>query len=228
MGQLKMERRASIGAVTGPAALLVALIAVVISLTSGAAAAPQGAKHKHHKITAAQLAPGSVTTQAIAHGAVTAGKIKPSAIISSKLAKGSVTSDAIARSSVTAEAIAKGSVTALAISDDAVTKSAIAPGSVYGGALAPQTIHVTPIADKDAVAENGMWTTSDTQTALCGPGEALLGGGFIFTNPGNREVSFTRSQPFLGGALPSGMAGEITSNSGGTSQGQIIALCLGG
>jgi hypothetical protein len=227
MRKLKLEKRASIGAVTGPAALLVALVAVVISLTSGAAAAPHGPKHGH-KITAGDLAAGAVTSRAIAAGAVTASKIKKSAVIAAKLAKGSVSAEALAKGSVTAEDLAKGSVTSPAIAEDSVTKSAIAPGSIYGGALAPETIHVTPITDKDAVPSNPEWTTSDTQAALCGQGEALLGGGFIFTNPGNREVSFTRSQPFLSGSTPSGMAGEISSNSGGTSQAQIIALCLGG
>lgn len=227
MSHLKLEKRASIGAVTGPAALLVALVAVVISLTSGAAAAPNGSK-AGDKITARDLAPGAVTAKAIARGAVTTPKIRKSAVIAAKIAKGSVSAETLAKGSISAEALAKGSVTAQAIAEDAVTKSAIAPGSIYGGALAPETIHVTPITDRDAVASNPEWTTSDTQVALCGQGEALLGGGFIFTNPGNREVSFTRSQPFLNASTPSGMAGELSSNSGGTSQGQIIALCLGG
>src|SRR5262249_1950062 len=100
-------------------------------------------------------------------------------------------------------------------------------GSVYGGALGPEAIHMTPITDRDQVAENGTWTASDTQVALCGSGEALLGTGFIFTEPGNHEVSFLRSSPFLSGA-GKGVGGEIASHSGGTAKAEIMAICLGG
>jgi hypothetical protein len=56
---------------------------------------------------------------------------------------------------------------------------------------------MTPIVDRDAIASNPEWTPSNTEVTLCGPGEALLGTGFIFTEPGNHEVSFLRAAPFL-------------------------------
>ena len=65
MGELKMNTRASIGAVTGPVGVLLGLIAVVISL-SGIA----DASGRRPQITARQLAPGSVTAKAIAPGAI--------------------------------------------------------------------------------------------------------------------------------------------------------------
>lgn len=184
--------------------LLLGLIAVVISLSSTAGATGQ---HGGGKITARQLAPGAVTAKAIAPGAV--GK------------------KALAMSAVTAKALAGGAVGAPALAPDAVTKVAIAPGSVYGGALGTESIQMTPIVDQDAVAENGTWTPSNTEVTLCGPGEALLGTGFIFTAPGNHEVSFLRAAPFLGGA-GNGVRGEIASNSGGGARAQIMAICLGG
>jgi hypothetical protein len=214
MSEFKTQRSPSIGSITGSAALLVALITMVMQLSSGAEAAPQA----QHKVTAKQLAPGSVTAKALAPGAV-----GPKA-----LRKSSVTSKALADNAVNKRVLAQGAVIARSISPDAVTREAIAPASVYGGALAAESIHMTPIADRDAVAENGMWTSSNTEAALCGPGEALLGTGFIFTEPGNKEVSFLRAAPFLSATTPSGVSGEISSNSGGTAKAEVMAICLGG
>ena len=50
-------------------------------------------------------------------------------------------------------------------------------------------------ADTDEVAENGTWTAGSSEVALCAPGEALLGTGFMFTQPGNREVSWLEAAP---------------------------------
>ena len=63
--------------------------------------------------------------------------------------------------------------------------------------------------------------------ALCGAGEDPLGTGFIFTEPGNREVSFLRAAPFLSPSSPGGVSGAIASNSGGTARAQVMAICLG-
>lgn len=213
MREFRFERRASIGAVTGPAALLMGLIAVVISLSASADAASHGS----YRVTARQLAPGAVTARAIARGAV-----HPRA-----LARSAVNSRALANNAVNRRVLARGAVIARSISADAVTREAIAPGSVYGGALATESIHMTPIADRDLVAENGTWTSSNTEATLCGAGEALLGTGFIFTEPGNHEVSWLRVAPFLS-ATGNGVAGEISSNSGGSAKAQVMAICLGG
>ena len=113
-----------------------------------------------------------------------------------------------------------------AIAPDAVTAIVIAPGSVYGGALGPVTVHTTQIADVDAVAENGTWTAGNSEIASCGPGEHLLGGGFAFPKPGNREVAFLEALPFTDNANSAGVAGRITSNSGGSAVAQVAALCL--
>lgn len=212
MGELRMNTRASIGAVTGPVGLLLGLIAVVISLSGIADASGGGGK-----VTARELAPDSVTAKAIAPGAVGTKALR----------KGAVTSHVLADDAVNRRVLAQGAVIARAIAPDSVTATAIAPGSVYGGALAGETIHVTAIADHDLVAENGAWTPSATESALCGPGEALLSPGFAFLESGNHEVSFLKEAPFLS-AAGDGVAGEISSNSGGTAKAQIMAICLGG
>jgi hypothetical protein len=122
----------------------------------------------------------------------------------------------------------EGRVLARAIAPDAVTAEALAPGSVYGGALGAETLHQTPIKDVDEVAENGKWTAGNTEVAICGPGEALLAPGFFFASPGNREVGWLEARPFLttGGSSGNGVSGRITSNSGGSAEGVIMALCL--
>lgn len=192
------------------AALLVAIAALLAAVGGIAGAAPgktvvrkvvvrKGMVHR------GEIAPGAVTMKTIAHGAVSANKIRKEAITAPKLAKGSVTPEAIA--------------------PDAVTAGAIAPGSIYGGALGQESIVTKPIADLDAVASNIEWTASNTETALCGPGERVLGGGFAFTNPGNREAAWLQALPVIGGET-NGFAGRITTNSGGTAAAEVAAVCL--
>jgi hypothetical protein len=244
MRNFGLETRSSIGAVTGPVGLLLGLIAVAISLSSTAGATGH---HGGGKITARQLARGAVTARAIAPGAVGKKALAKSAVTSralsddsvnprilrdgavtgASIADGAVSAGALATGSVTAKALAAGAVVAPAIAPDAVTKAAIAPGSVYGAALGTESIHMSPIVDRDAIASNPEWTASNTEVTLCGPGEALLGTGFIFTEPGNREVSFLRAAPFLA-STGNGVTGEIASNSGGTARAQVMAICLGG
>ena len=154
----------------------------------------------------------------IAPGAITAKAIAPGAVRSKALAKGAVGPKSLAQGAVKAAAISKGAIDASALASDAVTSSALAPGSVYGGALGTVTFHTVPIADLDAIAENGTWTASNTETATCAKGERLLAPSFSFTNPGNREVAFLQALPFSNGEA-NGVSARITSNSGGTAVG---------
>ncbi len=151
-----------------------------------------------------EIAPGAVTNKAIAHGAISANKIRKEAITSAKLAKASVTSEAIAA--------------------DAVTTGAIAPGSVYGGALGHESVVTKPIGDLDTLIDKN-WTASNIEMALCGEGQALLGGGIGFTNPGDGEVGVLQMTPYLNGASK-GFMGRITSNAGGGATAQVAAICL--
>lgn len=199
MGKVEL-RQLSLGTVLGATGAVLGFVALIVSLSSSATALPGRALVKR-----GDLAPGAVTAKSIARSAVT--------------------SRALAKGAVNKRVLAKGAVTAGSIAANAVTRFAIAPGSVYGGALGEQTIHTTPIADIDEVASNPQWTAGNTEVAFCAPGERLLGGGFDFSLPGNREVTFLQAQPFVS-PQTNGVSGRIATNSGGTAEGQIVALCL--
>ena len=210
MGKVELKHP-SLGTVLGSISVVLSLAALIISLSSSANALSSQAI-----VRKGDIAPGAVTAKSLAQGAVHA----------KALAKGAVHSKALAKGAVNAKALAKGAVGTNAIAADAVTAAAIAPGSVYGGALGTETIHTTPIADIDSVPSNPEWTASNTEVASCAPGERVLGAGFAFTNPGNREATFLQAMPFTNNGDSNGAAGRIATNSGGSAIGQIAALCL--
>jgi hypothetical protein len=159
------------------------------------------------------------------HVIVRRGDIAKGAVTARALAPGAVRAKALAKGAVTARALKGGAVTAAGLGQDAVTSSAISPGAVYGGALGPVSFHSLPIADIDAVAENGKWTLSKRETVSCGGGERLLAGGVSFSNGGNDEVGIVNAIPFFNGSA-NGFVGQITSNSGGTAAAEVQAVCL--
>jgi hypothetical protein len=197
-------KRPSPGTVLGLLALIVA-----VAGNTGAFAGTG------HKVTKNDLAKGAVTARALAKGAVH----------SKALAKGAVTANALATDSVTGAALKAGSVTSAGLAPNAVTAPAIAPGSIYGGALGAVSLHATPIADLDIPPEISTWTTSNTEVAQCAPGERLLSGGIVFTNPGNRRVGVVESLPAVNANF-NGWVGQITSDSGGTAAAEVQAICL--
>jgi hypothetical protein len=201
------------------AALVIALAAFAVSVSGVATASPKVVVRK------GDIAPGAVTTKALAKGAVTGPKIQKATITAAKLGTGSVTASILEDGSVTASKLASGSVTSTAIGPDAVTAPSIAPGSVYGGSLGAETVVTKPISDLDAVAHNGEWTPSNTEAAQCGPGEALLGTGFAMTNPGDGQASWLEALPIINGETRA-VLGKISTDSGGTAAGEIIAICL--
>jgi hypothetical protein len=204
-------RHPSAGTILGSIGALLGLAALIVSLSSGA-----DAKTRHVLVHRGDIAPGAVTAKSLARGAVHA----------KALAKNAVHTKALAKEAVRARALAKGAVGASAIAPNAVTAAAIAPHSVDGGALGEETFHTKVIADADAVASNPEWTAGNTEIAACAPGEALLSASFSFTEPGNREVAFLQARPIITSTGSSGVAGRITSNSGGTAIGEVGALCL--
>lgn len=179
---------------------IIATVALVVAVVGTANAAPSKVI-----VRKGDIAPGAVTAKTIAGGAVTAPKIRKSAVTAPKLASGAVTSASIA--------------------NDAVTSASIAPGSIYGGALGPETLVTKPIADLDSVPHNGEWTPSNSEVALCGSGESLLGTGFAMTSPGNGEATWLDALPLIN-AETHGVMGRITTDSGGTASGEIVAICL--
>jgi hypothetical protein len=213
MRRPKLKRPAP-GTALGFLALLVALAGNANAFTSTHVIVRRGDIAKG-AVTANALAKGAVRPRALAKGAVTTRAIRP----------GAVTAAALDPDAVGPTAIKSGAVGAQALAPNAVTSSALAPGSVYGGALGPVSIHTTPIADLDETADLSTWTTSNTETASCAPGERLLSGGVIFTNPGNRRVGIVRSLPFSI-AGQDGVSGQITSDSGGSSTAEVQAICL--
>jgi hypothetical protein len=212
MSNSNLNLRPTPGTILGAIGAVLGLVALIVSLSSAADASPQG-----RLVRSSEIAPGAVTATKLANGAVTAKAIKAGAVTSKKMANESVNRRVLRKEAVTANGIAP----------DSVTRVAIAPGSVYSGALVPETIHVTPIADLDAVAHNGEWTASNTEAAMCGQGEALLGTGFAVTEPGTREVGFLQALPVLA-PTGNGVTGRITSDSGGSAKAEVVAICLGG
>ena len=212
MNQSKLNLRPTPGTVLGAIGAVLGLVALIVSLSSAADASPQG-----RLVRSSDIAPGAVTAKKLARGAVGSKAISAGAVTSKKLATESVNRRVLHKEAVTSNGLAA----------DAVTRVALAPASVYSGALVPETIHVTPIADLDKVESNPEWTGSNTEAALCGQGEALLGTGFAFTEPGNREVAFLQALPILA-PTGNGVTGRITSNSGGSAKAEIAAICLGG
>ncbi len=210
MGRFELKHP-SFGAVMGTIGAVLGLAAFIVSLTTNASALSS-----HPTVRKGDIAPGAVTAKALAQEAV-----HPKA-----LAKGAVKSKALAKGAVNARVLADGVVTAAKLAPSSVTSQAIAPGSVYGGALRPVTVRTAPIADLDTVPANPDWTLSNTEAAICAPGERLLGAGFGFTNPGNRQVAFLQAMPYSN-AQANGVSGLITSNSGGIATALVAAVCLG-
>jgi hypothetical protein len=159
------------------------------------------------------------------HIIVRRGDIAPGAVTAKAIAKGAVTSKKLAKGAVHARALKPGAVTSGALAADAVTASALAPGSVYGGALGSVTTYGTHISDVDEAPHNGEWTASNGEVAKCAPGERLLTGGIVFTNPGNRQVGVIESLP-LSNSGENGVIGRITSDSGGSAAAEVQAICL--
>jgi hypothetical protein len=207
-------KRPSPGTALGLLALIVALVGTA------------NASSTHIVVHRGDIAPGAVTSRSLAKGAVRTKKLANGAVTAAKLATNSVDAAALANEAVTTRTIKAGAVVSASLAPDAVTAAALAPGSVYGGALGPVTLHTAPMADLDAVAENGTWTASDTGVAVCSPGEKLLTGGVAFSNPGNREVSIIEAIPAKNPGSVESFVGRVVSNSGGTATAEVQAICL--
>jgi hypothetical protein len=202
-------------------ATVLGLLALIVAVAGNTGAFAGGTRHK---ITKSDLAKGAVTARALAKGAVGTRALAKEAVTATAIKRSAVTTDALAADAVTARTIRTAAVTREALGSNAVTSSALAPGSVYGAALGPVTEHSTPIADFDEVAQNATWTASNSEVALCDKGERLLTGGVYSTNPGNREVGILEALPFSN--TIDGYKVRLTSNSGGTSTAEVVALCL--
>ncbi|HEY1853121.1 MAG TPA: hypothetical protein VGG40_00910 [Solirubrobacterales bacterium] len=212
------------------AALVFAVLAFVVAMIGVATAKPTRVIVRRGDIqpgavTAKDLAKGAVHARAIAKGAIHGSAIANGAINSSNIANEAIHPAQLAPESVGGRALTKGSVGTAALANDAVTAAQLAPESVYGGALGKVTLVTKPIADLDAVAHNGEWTASNTEVASCGSGEPLIGSGFAMTSVGNGQVGWLQALPIVNASLQ-GVAGRITSDSGGTASAEVVAQCL--
>ena len=136
------------------------------------------------------------------------------------LAKGVVTSRALARGAVKAKAIAPRAVTGSKLANHAVTDGKLDQFSVGAFALGDTTTVSAPIPDTDPIPDD-VWTTSPTAFAVCPSGSTLLGGGVSIT-------SSSRHRAFVQTSAPSTdrWEGTISTDTAGSSPGQVYAICL--
>lgn len=212
-------RRPSPAIVLSALALAFSFAAFVVAVSGNADAA------RHAFVKKGDIAPGAVTAKTLAHGAVHPKALAKGAVTAPKIKAGAVDAAALAKGGVTSNALAHSSVTASALAEDSVTSTALAPKSVYAASLGDLTPHTATIKDQDEIAENPIWTASSTGVAICGSGERLMLGGFNFTNLGNRQVSFLEALPIVNSST-NGFKGAFASNSGGSAEAQLTALCL--
>jgi hypothetical protein len=137
-------------------------------------------------------------------------------------AAGAVTARSLTPGVVTKVKLARHAVTDAALDDEAVTGRSIRPRSVHGLALAGTLSPIANIPDADAVADF-TWTHSSA-TVTCPSGARLLNGGITIRNSGNGRAFLQSTYPSSSNA--STWIGEISTDTGGASPGELLALCL--
>jgi hypothetical protein len=143
-----------------------------------------------------------------------------------------ITKNDIAAGAVTARNLGRGIVTSAKLGRHAVTHAALANKSVTGRTITPRSVHgltlagifqaVAPVPDTDSVADF-TWTTSGA-TATCPPNARLLNGGMKIPDSANNRAFVQSIYPSSSSA--STWVGEISTDTGGASPGQLLASCL--
>jgi hypothetical protein len=110
------------------------------SYATMAGAVPDGS------ITAAQIAPGTISTLQIPDGSITAAQIASGTITATQIASGTITGAQIASGTITALQIPDGSITAAQIASGTITGTQIASGTITGAQIASGTIMGAQIA----------------------------------------------------------------------------------
>jgi hypothetical protein len=138
----------------------------------------------------------------------------------------------IAAGAVTARNLGRGIVTSAKLGRHAVTDSELANESVTGRTITPRSVHgltlagifqaIAPVPDSDSVADF-TWTTSGA-TATCPPNARLLNGGTKIPGSANHRAFVQSAYPSASSA--STWVGEISTDTGGASPGQLLASCL--
>jgi hypothetical protein len=142
------------------------------------------------------------------------------------LAKGSVTAKNLAPGIVGTKKLAPHAVLGRAFRSEAVTGRTLASGAVHGETSAGSYAVPGSISDLDPagpMGSDGNWTASDG-TASCPPGALLIGGGLrMRDDPSHR--AFLQSS-FPSSSNLSTWVGEISTDTGGASFGQLYVACL--
>ena len=197
MNPLSSPRRPSLGTVLGFTALIVAIVGTA-NAAPDSRDRPQG-RHRQgcgHRQRARQ---GSGPFQGDRQGSSPRQGARA----------GAVNARALATNSVSAATLKPGSVTPPRSRPTPLRRPRSRRARSTAARLGRRALHTAPIADLDEIAANGTWTASNTESATCAPGERLLTGGIVFTNPGNREVGVLESLPFSN-ATSAGYVGQIT------------------
>jgi hypothetical protein len=142
------------------------------------------------------------------------------------IAAGAVTARNLAPGIVTTAKLGRHAVTDAALHNKAVTGRTIRPGSVRGFTLTGTFQPVANVPDADPAGPmgyDGFWTTSGA-TATCPQGASLLTGGI-------RIQDSASHRDFVQSAYPSSSndstwVGQISTDTGGASPGQLYAHCL--
>lgn len=144
-----------------------------------------------------------------------------------ELATGSVTAKNLAPGIVGTKKLARHAVLGRAFHSKAITGRAVAPGAIHGETSAGSYAVPGSIPDLDPagpMGSDGNWTASGS-TASCPSGALLIGGGLRMRDDPSHRAFLQSSFPSSSNA--STWVGEISTDSGGASFGQLYAFCLG-
>jgi hypothetical protein len=142
------------------------------------------------------------------------------------IAAGAVTARNLAQGIVTKTKLAPHAVTDAALDSKAIVGRTIKPASVHGLTLAGTTVSLTNIPDADPagpMGSDGNWTTSGA-TATCPPDAMLLNGGIRIQTSVSHRAFVLSTSPSNSNA--STWVGQISTDTGGASPGELLALCL--
>lgn len=142
------------------------------------------------------------------------------------IAAGAVTTRNLAPGIVTKTKLARHAVTDAALDNRSVVGRTIAPGSIHGLTLAGTIVVLANVPDADPVGDGGdfTWTTSGA-TATCPSGALLLNGGIRIQTSLSHRAFVLSTSPSNSNALT--WVGQISTDTGGASPGELRALCLG-
>jgi len=190
---------------SGPAALVVAVLALVLAIAGTA-------------FSVGSRVPGKsgVKTSDLARLAVKTGKIANGAVTTAKLADGGVTTAKLADGGVTTAKLADGAVGGADLGSDVI-------GSSELGTLTQRTAAVT---DTDAANDGTYTTTVGNANCDFANGERVISGGFeaaSLTAANYDEFATIRNKPFSGG---DGWQVIIVSDEGGAADFTVFAVCL--